>query len=64
MVLQLVGNDERHLGFGLSRAPLIATHGDQAVVHLGHEGEAIDIVDTREVLHLLRGEFRVAVEEP
>jgi hypothetical protein len=56
-MLNLVGDDERYLGFGVSRRTVITTHGDEAIFGLGHEGEPVHIVDTGEVLYLLGRQF-------
>ena len=63
MVLELVGDDERHLGLRRARCPVEATDGDDPVTDGGHQSQTVDVVDGREARHLGGGQGRVEGEE-
>ena len=63
MVLEFVRDHERHLGLVGPLVTVVARHGDEPVVELGHEGEPVVVVDVGEPLDLGRGEGRVVGEE-
>jgi hypothetical protein len=46
----LVVDEERHLGLGPGRPPVVAGHADELVVAEGHERHAVHVVDVGEVL--------------
>ena len=61
-VLELVGNDEGHLGRARIFEPVIAAHRDDLTVVLDHVGRPVDAIDTGEMCDLGGLELPVRVE--
>ena len=63
-MLKLVGHHERHFCLGLPGPALETTHRDETTVELGHQGQAIDVVDGREMLRLGGRQLGMEREKP
>jgi hypothetical protein len=63
-MLIVIGDHERHLGFGGPWVAVIPAYGDQLTVMFHDHGQSGDIVHFREVDNLLRGQLGMKVEVP
>ena len=52
LMLEVISNDKRHLGIGRPGNSVVAADGDQPIIMLSHQSQAVDIVDMGELLRL------------
>ena len=60
----IISNDKRHLGIGRPGNSVIAADGDQVITMLGHQSQAVDIIDMGEPLRLSSRQSRMHEEKP